>query len=306
MTEHEVDIESIPLDPELRGWLLELASERRFGERDRLGTVNLIDGAARFRAAESVQTGEPVNLGRLLAPYPSLRHDGRPGFSLDVYYTHAPIGVGSDHVELDCHGPTNTHIDALNHLAVDGTWYCGWPVDDPQGPSVLELTDHGLFTRGVFVDVPAVRGTSWVDADDPISEVDIEAALAAAGVEFMPGDALLLSGGRDRWEAAGNEYLAELGEVSYPGLGRRGAEWVTDNGVSLLCWDFADAIHPDEPLYGSHLLLWAIGQVLVDGCDYARARLAFAAAGKATCALAISPLRIAGATGCTVNPMIIL
>jgi kynurenine formamidase len=268
--------------------------------------VNLIDAEARRRAAASVRSGESVSLGRQLAPYPSVRGDGRPGFALDVYFTPAPIGLGSDHVELDCHGPTNTHIDALNHLSVDSTWYGGWPIEDPDGPSLLDLVDHGLCTRAVFVDVAAVRGTPWAEADAPIADVDIDGALAAAGVELLPGDALLLCGGRDRWEAAGHRYLAELGEVSYPGLGRRGAEWVADHGVSLLCWDFADAVHPGEPLYGAHLLLWAIGQVLVDSCDFSRARAAFAAAGTITAALVVAPLRIAGATGCTVNPMLIL
>src|SRR5438105_1993069 len=79
MTEHELDVESIPLDAGLRDWLLVLASERRFGERDRRGTVNLIDDAARVRAAECVQTGAPGRLGRRWGLDPSLRCDGRPG-----------------------------------------------------------------------------------------------------------------------------------------------------------------------------------------------------------------------------------
>src|SRR3954470_7394958 len=127
-------------------WINELHHSRRFGDRDRIGTANLIDTAARRRATDAIVDGTLTSLARPLRPQTSPRHDGLPGFKVDVFYTDGEIGMGSDHVEYDCHGNTNTHLDALNHLAVDGTWYCGWGVDDPDGPSVTDLADHGLVT----------------------------------------------------------------------------------------------------------------------------------------------------------------
>ena len=139
-------------------WLTAHAAKPRFGSRDRLGTANYIDELARIRAAESIVSGEPVSLARPMRPSPSPRGDDKPGFSVEVFYTDGPIGMGSDHVELDCHGRANTHLDALNHISIGGHWYAGWPVDDIDGPSVEHLAEHGLFTRGVFVDVPKIAG----------------------------------------------------------------------------------------------------------------------------------------------------
>ena len=207
-------------------WLATLAAAPRFGARDRLGTANFIDEPARVRAAESIVSGETVSLARPLRPSPSPRGDDRPGFSVEVFYTDGPIGMGSDHVELDCHGRANTHLDALNHIAVGGHWYAGWPVDDADGPSVAHLAEHGLFTRGVLVDVPKVRATPWADAEQPVEAADIETALHQSGVSFVSGDALLLYMGRDNYEEAGHSFEGLREGHVMPGVGRTAGELV--------------------------------------------------------------------------------
>ncbi|HZP28938.1 MAG TPA: hypothetical protein VFC99_08295, partial [Acidimicrobiia bacterium] len=84
-----------------------------------------------------------------------------------------------------------------------------------------------------------------------------------------------------------------------------GARWIATHGVSLLCWDFMDAFHPGEPLAAVHMLIWAIGLVLVDNCDHSRLRDTLAPE-QATGALVVGPLPIAGATGNNVNPIVLL
>lgn len=292
---------ALVLPADYLGWLRGLASARRFGDRDRLGTANLVDDGARVRARDAIRTGRPVSLARPLGAGVSQRGDGRPVFALEVFFADGPIGAGTDHLELDCHGTLNTHIDALNHMGIDGTWYGGWGMDDGGAPSIVEFARTGLFTRGVHVDVPAVRGTPWVDVEAPVTGADIDRALDARGIAFEPGDALLLDMGRDRFEAAGNV----LGPGHRPGLGEDGARWIVDHGVSVLCWDFLDAVHPDEPLAPVHMLNWAIGLVLVDNCDHSRLRASLAS-DQATGALVVSPLPIDGATGNNVNPIVLL
>ena len=138
-------------------WLTAQAAKPRFGQRDRLGTANYIDELARIRAAESIVSGEPVSLARPMRPSPSPRGDDKPGFSVEVFYTDGPIGMGSDHVELDCHGRANTHLDALNHISIGGHWYAGWAVDDVEGPSVEAPADLLLeAASGRINPVPAV------------------------------------------------------------------------------------------------------------------------------------------------------
>jgi kynurenine formamidase len=287
-------------------WLTALAARPRFGVRDRLGTANYIDDLARIRAAESIVSGEPVSLARPMRPSPSPRGDDRPGFSVEVFYTDGPIGMGSDHVELDCHGRANTHLDALNHISIGGHWYAGWPVGDVDAPSVEDLAEHGLFTRGVFVDVPKVRGTPWADADAPVDGRDIETALQQAGVTFAAGDALLLYMGRDRYEAEGNSFDGLREGHTMPGVGRTAAEWIADNHVSMLCWDFLDSSHPSQPFVCVHRLIWAIGLLLVDNCELGAAARAATANSTAVGGLIVAPLAIPGGTGCSVRPLWLL
>jgi kynurenine formamidase len=295
---------AVLLAPEALAWLRGLAAEHRHGERDRLGSANLIDVAARRRGAAAATSGRTASLSRDLRQGPNTRKDGAPSFELEVHWTDGPIGMASDHVELDCHGRVNTHLDGLNHISVDGTFASGWAAPGGgDGPEISDFRD-GLVTRGVYVDVPAGRGTSWVDPAEPVTADDIERSLVRGGITFEPGDALLLDMGRDRFEAAG----ASDPDGRISGLGRSGAEWVADHGVSLLCWDFLDAMHPDEPLITGHGLIWAIGLLLVDNCDFGRLRAALAAeAGHPPVGLlVVSPLPIEGGTGSNVNPLVLL
>ena len=289
------------------GWLRMLHARERFGPRDKAGTANLIDDAARARGIASVTTAAPVSLARALPPDPRTT-GGKAGLTVEVHLEElrAPVWMASDHVEIDCHGLHSTHVDALNHMGRDRTWYGGWAVDDPDGPSVADLAAAGLVTRAVFVDIPAVRGTTWVDPDEPVDGADIDAALAAAGVDFRPGDALLLCMGRDRWEAAGNVYVSSVGDPPAPGAGLGAAEWIADRGASIVGWDFLDSGHPSQPPGAVHMLIWAIGLVLVDNCDFVAARRALAAAGTATGLLVVAPLRLPGATGAMVDPLLLV
>ena len=292
---------------DFRTWLETLHARQPFGPRDRAGTMNLVDDAARARGIAGLTTGAPVSLARTLPPDPATT-GGKAGFTMEVHVEALadPVVMASDHVEIDCHGLHGTHVDALNHMGRDRTWYGGWAIDDPAGPSLVDLVDAGMVTRAVFADIPAVRGAEWVDPNEPVTGADIDAALAAAGVTFAPGDALLLCMGRDRWEAAGNVYASMVGDPPPPGAGIGAAEWIADHGAAIVGWDFLDSGHSSQPPGAVHMLIWAIGLVLIDNCDFAAARAALADAGTATGLLVVAPLRIPGATGCTVNPLLLL
>jgi kynurenine formamidase len=303
------------MDDEYSGWLRELAQRERFGPRDRKGTVNLIDAAARQRAATAMRTGACAALARPL----SLREpgggmaEGQLSVEVSTYSVTAgsdgtpypmPVDAGFDIFQCSAHGRWHTHLDALNHVGFGGQWYSGFSVDDPDAPCVADLAGHRLFTRGVLADIPAARGTEWVSPDEPVTAADIDAALTAAGVTFEPGDALLLYMGRDRFEAAGHEMDLLSGDP-VPGAGAGAAEWIAGHGVSLLCWDFLDASSPREPQRQVHSLVWAIGQVLVDNCDLGPAVKLAQESGAWTGGLVVAPPPLPKATGCLVSPLFI-
>ena len=119
-------------------WIRSLAATRPFGAGDRRGTANLIDAAARARAAACIRTGNSVSLARPLRGGDYNSTAARPGVLHETWY-HPPgdgMGWGQDHLVLNPHGLQNTHLDALNHVAVDGTFYGGRPVTDREQGSV--------------------------------------------------------------------------------------------------------------------------------------------------------------------------
>jgi kynurenine formamidase len=276
-------------------YITNLLTEARFGTGDKLGTANLIDTAARRRAAQSVRTGECLSLARPLVDIPMAGENHV--FSLEVYRNEGPIGFATDRVELRCHGLVNTHLDALNHIEVNGGFYGGFQMGDERLSSMADLARHGLVTRGVVADVPAARGQEWVTVEDPVGGDDIDRALGST--VFESGDALLLYMGRDRFEAAGSPGPAE----PRPGVGRSGAEWFADHGVSIVCWDFLDATDGREPPLCVHRLIPAIGLLLVDNCDLAGAAAAARESGEKTGELVVAPIAIPGGTGCNVTPL---
>jgi kynurenine formamidase len=296
-------------------WLDGLAAEAPFGRNDRKGTANYIDEAARGRAAAAIKTGATAALARPLETGGGL---WTAGGLLSVEVTRHEIGEGlqggplvggevstaGDTQTIAAHGLQRTHLDALNHFGRRGTWYSGFAVDAPGGPDLADLANHKLFTRGVVVDVPSIRGTEWVDADAPVDGDDIEAGLKAAGVSFEAGDALLLYMGRDRYEASAQQTHGAAGGGT-PGAGAGAARWIAEHHVSLLCWDFLDAVHPSQPQFPVHLLIWAIGLLLVDNCDLRPAVDAARQSRSAVGGLVVAPPPIPGATHSLVTPLFI-
>ena len=289
-------------------WVTELAAARPFGDGDRRGTTNLVDPAARARAAALIRSGATVSLARPLRGNDYNSTPERPGFFHEMWYRPADDGTGwgQDHLVLNCHGLLNTHIDGLNHVAVNDTFYGGRAVDGPEQGSIDVLAREGLLTRAVYVDVPTHRGTAW--ADQPVTGADIDAALASAGVAFERGDALCLDMGRDHFEAARGHPLGgpESDTDAGGGLSPEGARWVADHGASMLVWDMLDSREAKATFASGHILTWAIGLLLVDNCDFAELRAALGGGGTQVAgAVVIAPPVVEGANGVNLNPLIL-
>jgi kynurenine formamidase len=271
------------------------------------GTLDYVDAACRRRAAAAVRRGECVNLARILDPSAD---PASPRLRLTTSFeARDRLTVGFDTVEVSQHGVQHTHLDAWSHYGVDKGFFRETPVGRAEDASVECFAARGVVTRAVLLDLTAVRGTEWIDAEHPATAADLDAALAAAGGVLTPGDAALIYMGRDRFERAGNAYRTVPESVAAgeprPGLGASAAAWIAERKVSVVCWDFLDAVHETEPRSPAHLLIWAIGLGLVDNCELGLARDALRSADAHDGMLVVAPLRLRGATASLVSPLLV-
>lgn len=299
-------------DDAVPAWLRELA-QRHAAEpghgRGCPGTLRHITPEARLRGAASVVQGGCVSLSRTVAAGGTVRPgEQRPSVSIETFVeTRAPgMFVGSDRVELDCHGVVNTHLDGLNHIGMAGQWHDGSPCDDPSTASAgaLMAGTDGIATRVICLDFATGTEQGW--ARRPIGAAELERALEATGIGVEPGDALMVYMGRDVCEAAGHTYDLLGGDPQVdPGISRSGGEWIAEHRISVLCWDFLDAAGPGPVRLPVHAISWAVGLMLIDNCDLGPAARALRAAGRSTGLLSVGPLRTPGATGSMVNPVVL-
>ncbi len=294
------------------------------------GSVALIDEAARLRGAAEVKLGKAISLEREIetreAQVEKLREimsterdlwiqmglpelaEGHGGVDLDVRIGVRGRGAhGGDVIKYDAHGVWMTHMDGLAHIGADASWHGPIPAENSNTDedTMVNWAQHGIATRGVLLDIPAVRGVEWVTADNPVTAEDLDAALLAAGTEILPGDAILVYQGRDRFEAAGNYYPSGATQGPRPGIGESGAKWIASKDPGLLLWDFHDARSDVGFSLEVHSLIWAIGLCIVDNSLLGPAAAELKRAGRSTGQLIAAPTAIHRSTGVIINPLLV-
>jgi kynurenine formamidase len=197
-------------------------------------------------------------------------------------------------------------MDGLNHLQVGDRTYNGHRLAD-----IVE--DHGtnrlgidtlpqVVTRGLLVDIAAVRGVGHLDPGDVITTEETQAALAADGLTVSPGDAVLFhTGWGHLWGTDNNRYAA--GE---PGPGTHLAEWLAEQHVALTgcdTWSYGPypPEDPQRPFVVPQVLNVRHGVVVLENLrlsEIAEARVH-------EFLLVVSHAKLRGATGAWVAPLAI-
>jgi kynurenine formamidase len=122
--------------------------------------------------------------------------------SLDLDKTFGGQAVAEIRYAVRYHGFAHSHMDGLTHFAHAGTMYNGVSVDvlEKGGApsSVSRNAKDGIFTRGVLVDIPWLRGVAFLEPGTAITSEDLEAWEAKTKVTVGSGDVLLIRTGR--WE----------------------------------------------------------------------------------------------------------
>ena len=290
-----------PRNPaEVRSLFKEISNWGRWGKNDQLGTLNLITPATRKRAAALVQDGMSVSLAR----------DSEVEQAADVSspYERKMLSAGMDALSVAYHGYAHTHVDALWHVAVDDTSYNGTPrslgfANGAPALSVLNLK-QGIFTRGVLMDLPRLKGLKYLEPGTPIYAEDLEAWEKLAGIRVGSGDAVFIYTGR--WARRSALGPWNVGARA-AGLHASAARWLKARDVAIVGHDGGNEVAPTLvegvgfPLH--QLLIVGLGMPLLDNCDLEE--LAAAAAGRKRWEflLTASPLPIKGGTGSPLNPI---
>src|SRR3990167_4853642 len=186
-------------------WKTELSNWGRWGRDDQTGAMNLVTPAKRRQAAALVKDGVSVSLARDV--------DTEKAVDNPQPYERQMLAIGADRFGVAFHGVAHTHLDSLAHINYDGVFYNGYTPDagavmkagGHSRNSIVNLKD-GIFTRGVLIDIPRLKGVPYLEPGTVITRQDVEAFEKFAGLKVVPGDAVFIRTGRWRSE----EHTSEL------------------------------------------------------------------------------------------------
>ncbi len=295
-----------------------LSNWGRWGADDQLGTLNLITPAARVRAARLVTEGVSVTCARPISTEITADTTVQPlRFMVDSGEgrdTASPERLlqrrgAAEFIGMVFHGYTITHVDTPAHYFWNGKIYNGRScnlITSREGAQVesVELLRDGVVTRGVLLDVAAVKGR-WLASGEGVMPEDLEAAEKAQNVRVEPGDVLLVrTGYYARRQAEGPK--SPLADGS-PAVHVASAPWLRERGVAMLGTDTHNDVAPvPYPGIGNALhvvALVAMGLWLIDNGNLEDLSRACAARRRWEFLFTVAPLRLAGATGSPVNPI---
>jgi len=284
----------------------EVNNASRWGQDDALGTLNHMTAETRLAAAREVRTGETVSLSRLLEPG-NVPGAITPMLTEPVNADDEDIHWEMERLTLLFHGYAFSHVDALSHAALKGRAYNGPsnPGRDKARLSIERMQD-GLVSRGVLVDLPALRGVEYLEPGTPYTPADMEAWEKKTGITIGRGDVLLVRTGRwARQTAHGPVDPTKTLAGPHPTM----AAWLRQRGVSIVGDDGANDVAPALVPGVSHpfhmLALVAMGMPLLDNMDLDRLAAACAHSARWTFLFVGSPLRIKEGTGSPLNALAI-
>jgi len=282
-------------------WMARLSNWGRWGAGDELGALNLVTAAKRKQAAALVKSGDAVSLAHPLLAEKAA--DAANPFVL-MPRRQDNTGYAFDREEIDFHGITFSHLDALCHVSYNGKLYNGFDfkevVSETGGCGRLGITNvkDKVVTRGVLIDIPRLRGVQSLEPATHVYRQDIEAWEQKAKVKVGAGDAIFLRTGRWARRATAGPFANFAGwDVSViPFFRERDVALVGSDGVQDVgTFPVALPIHK--------FTIVALGANLFDNLDLEALSATCARLGRYDFCFVLSAMLMQGATGAPVNPL---
>jgi kynurenine formamidase len=298
-----------PLDKAvLDRWMQELSNWGRWGKDDQLGTVNLITPAKRKAAAALVKEGYSVSLSSDAETVESADNEFPFGHQMIATGSDANPMFGMDIYSTRYHGKVLTHMDALSHMFYQGKLYNGYPQSQVNRGGAQQLAvsayKNGLMSRGILMDIPALKGVKYLELSTPVYPADLDAWEKKAGVKVGSGDIVFVRTGRWARRAEKGPWNTE---VAAAGMHPTCARWFRQRDVAIVGSDTHGELMP-SPVPGvafpiHQLLLIAMGTPLFDNCDLEPLSHAAAARHRWEFLLTAAPLAVPKGTGSPLNPI---
>jgi kynurenine formamidase len=288
-------------------WMTDISNWNRWGKSDQMGSVNLITPAKRKQAAALVSEGVPVSLAHN-TDTKKAPDNGNP-FRLKMLSTgeHPAGQFLVDDYQVTYHGLAHTHMDALSHMSWNGKLYNDVPITAVTGEGATQLAvtafKNGIFTRGILVDIPRLKGLPWLEPGTAIYPEDLEAWEKKAGVKIGAGDVVFIRTGR--W--ARREAKGPWDPASLAGLYASCAKWLKGRDVAMVGSDAATDVMPSgvegvvQPMH--QLLLIAMGTPIFDNCDLETLGNEAAKRNRWAFLITASPIAVTNGTGSPLNPI---
>jgi kynurenine formamidase len=277
----------------------------RWGSGDERGTLNYVTREKRLEALALVRDGDSISIGRDLIVRGSTQSPPSATHVL-LYAGHEP-GAALELLSLVPHGFEMTHLDAVTHSYFEGRVYNGrWAAQTitPEGVSFgsIMAAAEGIVTRGVLLDVAAVRGVAHLRADDGISVDDLEQAEELAQTRVGSGDAVFIRSG----QALREREEGPIGKSGREGVLAEVVPWLHEREVALYSGDCIERMpsgYERVPMPLHQIGMVAMGLAILDCADCERLADACRSRGRYTFCVCVAPLRVPGGSASAVNPL---
>jgi kynurenine formamidase len=278
----------------------------KWGAGDQRGAGNHMKPETVLRAARLIRTGQIVELGRVLSASMPLQ----PTRQFDVHTKRTTMnpesnrrGSNEELVVAEI-GQVGTQFDGFSHQTIGDSLYNCFKVDEiatRTGFTKLGIEQVGaLMTRGVLIDVAALKGVEILPDTYEVTTDDLQHALQRQKITLQPGDAVIINTGWGRlWGKDNARYMR-----TNPGISVAAAEWLVRQDPMLVGADTAPVNvtpNPDPALSNPvhQIMLVVNGIHLLENLRLDE----LAAAQVYEFALVVEPLKIQGGTGSTVAPI---
>lgn len=296
-----------------------LSNWGRWGADDERGTLNHLAPEDVRAAAAGVRLGERFELSMPLAKN-GPHHQGRKGVRVNPVHLMGVlpgdidlgdgVDVADDYVVMPLQAATQW--DGLGHVGYDGRLYNDVPtsaISAIRGAerNGIEATLPGFTGRGVLLDLPRLHGLNRLPADHAVTPEELDACEEAQGVRVRRGDAVLV---RTGWLAHGQEHGWDGWLEVEPGLTLDCAEWLHEREVCNVAADnwgveVAPFREADGVLALHCVLIRDMGMMLGEMWHLDELALACAADGRWDFLLSAPVLRVTGAVGSPVSPVVV-